>query len=139
MPKVEARLITAEELLALLESAKKNDCHDSSNHPQVTLLDLRTENHLPAEAGTMMTIPHIKTSCPRIFSLLDQLQLPEVRDKIPRTGLVVTVTETGNRDQFAIQYLSKYGYDNLKVLMFGMRGWIKEDYPIDTASPQVKP
>ena len=139
MPKKETRFITAEELLALLQSAKGNECRDSSNRPLVTLLDLRTENHLPAEPGASTSIPHIKTACPRIFGLLDQLQQPEIRKKIPKTGLVVVVTETGNRDRFAIQYLFKHGYDNLKGLMFGMRGWIKEDYPIETLSPQMKP
>jgi rhodanese-related sulfurtransferase len=136
---MESRLITAEELLALLQSAKEGDCRDASNHPLVTLLDLRTENHLPPDSGTSPSITHIKTSCPRVFSLLDQLQLSDIRDKIPKTGLVVTVTETGNRDQFAIQYLSKHGYHNLKGLMFGMRGWIKENYPIESSSRQVKP
>jgi rhodanese-related sulfurtransferase len=138
LPKINPVLITAEELLALLQAAKENDCRDSSNQPVVTLLDLRTENHLPPEAGTSPMIAHIKTSCPKVLCLLDQLQLPEVRDKIPKTGLVVTVTETGNRDQFAIQYLSKYGYNNLQGLIFGIRGWIKEDYPIETSSPRVK-
>jgi rhodanese-related sulfurtransferase len=136
---MDSRFITAEELLALLQSAKDNDCRGPSNHPLVTLLDMRTENHLPPESGTSEHITHIKTSCPRVFSLLDQLRLREVRDKIPKRGLVVTVTETGNRDQFAIQYLSKHGYGNLKGLMFGMRGWIKEDYPIETSSRRVKP
>jgi rhodanese-related sulfurtransferase len=139
LPKMEVRLITAEELLALLQSVKDNGCRDASHRPLVTLLDLRTENHLPPEPGAATSITHIESSCPRIFCLLDQLQRPEIRKKIPKTGLVVTVTETGNRDQFAIQYLSKYGYGNIKGLMFGMRGWIKEDYPIETASPQMKP
>lgn len=136
---MDSKLITAEELLALLQSAKANDCRDPSNQPLVIILDLRTENHLSPEPGASTSIPRIKTSCPRVLSLLDQLQQPEVRNKIPKTGLVVTITETGNRDQFAIQYLSKYGYDNLKGLMFGMRAWIKEDYPIETSSHQVQP
>ena len=138
MPKLEPKLVTAEELLARLQSAEKNGCRDASNHPLVTLLDMRTENHLPPESDPPKHIIHIKTSCPRVFCLLDQLQSREVRDKIPKNGLVVTVTETGNRDQFAIQYLSKYGYDNLMVLMFGMRGWIKEDYPVETSATQVR-
>ncbi len=138
LPKIEHVMITGEELLALLQSAKGNECRDPSNQPLVTLLDLRTENHLPPEAGTSPMITHIKTSCPKVICLLDQLQLPEVRDKIPKAGLVVTITETGNRDQFAIQYLSKYGYNNLKGLIFGIRGWIKENYPIETSSPHVK-
>jgi rhodanese-related sulfurtransferase len=136
---MDSRLITTEELLALLQSAKDNNCRNSSNQPLVTILDLRTENLLPPEPGTSTSIPHIKTSCPEVIALLDQLQQPGIRNKIPKTGMVVTVTETGNRDQFAIQYLFKHGYDNLKGLMFGMRGWIKEDYPIETSSRQAKP
>jgi rhodanese-related sulfurtransferase len=139
LPKLDVKHLTAEELLAQLQSANESDCRDPSSHPLVTLLDLRTENHVPPDPGAPSPITHIKTSCPRIFSLLDQLQLPEVRDKIPKSGLVVTVTETGNRDQFAIQYLSKYGYTNIKGLLFGMRGWIKEDYPIETSSQKMKP
>jgi len=136
---MESRFITAEELLALTQGAKGKKCRDPLNQPLVTLLDLRIENHLAPDAGRLTAIPHIKTVCPRVFCLLDQLQRPEVRDKIPKTGLVVTITETGNRDQFAIQYMSKHGYNNLKGLMFGMRGWIKEDYPIETSSSQAKP
>jgi rhodanese-related sulfurtransferase len=138
LPKLKARLITAEELLARLQSVEKNGCRDASNRPKVTLLDLRTENHLPPDSGASPSIVHIKTSCPRVICLLDQLQRVEVRKKIPKTGWVITVTETGNRDRFAIQYLSKYGYDNLMGLMFGMRGWIKEDYPVETSATQVR-
>jgi len=45
--------------------------------------------------------------------------------------LVVTLTETGNRDDIAIRYLSRFGYDNVKLVEFGMRGWIKNKLPIE--------
>lgn len=80
----------------------------------------------------------IKTPCPTVFCLLDELQNARVRRQIPKQGLVVTITETGNRDSFAIQYLSKFGYANLKALMFGMRGWIKKDYPVKIRSLPVR-
>lgn len=139
LPKVDAEFISAEKLLALLQTATDNDCRDQSNRPLVTLLDVRTENQLPLRAATSASTTHIKTLCPKVCCLLDHLQLPEVRDKIPKTGLVVIITETGNRDHFAIQYLSRYGYRNLKGLLFGMRGWIKQDYPIETVPLPEKP
>lgn len=60
---------------------------------------------------------------------LDDLLDESTRKTIPRTGLVVIVTETGNRDEFAIRYLSQFGYDNIVGLKFGMRDWIKQRYP----------
>lgn len=105
----------------------------------VTLVDLRTEHYLDADALKHATITDIKTPCPTVFCLLDELQDLKTRNKIPTTGLVVTVTETGNRDTFAIQYLSKFGYTNLKGLMFGMRSWIKKAYPVKTGSFVERP
>lgn len=97
----------------------------------MTLVDLRTEHHV--QAGPALAV--IKTPCPTVFCLMDDLRKPAVRDQIPRSGMVVTLTETGNRDKFAMQYLAKYGYTNVTGLLFGMRGWIKAGYPIDTKAP----
>jgi len=52
-------------------------------------------------------------------------------NSVPRAGLVVTITETGNRDSFLIRYLYKFGNVNTKGLQFGMRGWLKADYPVE--------
>ena len=41
------------------------------------------------------------------------------------------MTETGNRDMFVMKYLYRYGYTNIKGLEFGMRGWIKSNYPVE--------
>jgi rhodanese-related sulfurtransferase len=98
---------------------------DASGKPTLTILDLRTERHL--EPG--QEFPSIKTSCRTLELLLDELQRPEIRDKVPKDGLVVTVTETGNRDIFAMKFMYKYGYTNIVGLNFGMRGWIKPGYP----------
>jgi len=76
-------------------------------------------------------IPYIKTSCSTVHCLLDNLQDPEVRSRIPRQGLVVIFSETGNRDWAAMRYLSKWGYTNIVGLQFGMRGWIKSGYPVE--------
>ena len=122
-----------------MQSAESRNCRDGKGQPLVTLLDLRTEHHLVEDALTRSTMTYIKTPCPTVFCLLDELQNPRVRRQIPTQGLVVTITETGNRDTFAIQYLSKFGYTNLKGLMFGMRGWIKKDYPVEVRPLPEKP
>ena len=130
LPDVTAEFVTAQALYAMI-------CHDAGGqngdgHPRVTLLDLRTENLLGSEtSGGSRTVVKIKTARPIVYAFFDDLQRPDVRDRIPKDGLVVVVTETGNRDQFAIQYLSAFGYTNIKGLQFGMRGWIKEGLPIE--------
>jgi rhodanese-related sulfurtransferase len=139
LPDVKAGFISVEQLLPALQSAEGQGCRDDSDRAQVTLLDMRTEHHLSEDASDRSTITEIKTSCSIVSCLLDELQNPRIRRQIPKSGLVVTVTETGNRDAFAIQYLSKFGYANLKVLRFGMRGWIKKGYPVETRSLSEKP
>lgn len=98
---------------------------DASDKPVLTILDLRTEHHL--EPGH--ELQSFNTNCPILEFALDELQKQEIRDKIPKDSLVVTVTETGNRDQFAMRFMFQYGYTNIVGLNFGMRGWIKLDYP----------
>jgi rhodanese-related sulfurtransferase len=132
------RFISGEEVLSALQSAESRGCRGEGQAP-VTLLDLRTEHHLNDDALVRSTITDIKTPCPIVSCLLDELQNPRIRRQIPKSGLVVIVTETGNRDAYAIQYLSKFGYTNLMGLRFGMRGWIKKDYPVVTRSLSEKP
>ena len=93
----------------------------------MTIIDYRVEYFLEPQGA----VPVIKTRCPTIRCLLDDLQRPEVRAKIPRTGKVVLVCETGNRDAVAMRFLSKFGFTNVVGLTHGMRGWIKLDYPIE--------
>jgi len=76
------------------------------------------------------SIAYIKTNCKTIHCLLDDFQKPEVRKQIPKKGLVVVISETGNRDWAVIRYLSKWGYTNIVGLQFGMREWIKSGYPV---------
>jgi rhodanese-related sulfurtransferase len=132
LPDVKVGSITAQELLASLQGAQNHQGAEGSTATQVTLLDLRTELHLTDDYTQHNLIPIIKYSGKTVFCLLDQLQRQDIRSQIPKQGLVVTITETGNRDQFAIQYLSKFGFTNIKSLMFGMRAWIKEGYPVES-------
>lgn len=71
----------------------------------------------------------MKSRCGTVHCLFDQLAEDAVRRQVPRDGLVATITETGNRDGLAARYLSRFGYDNVVGLQFGMRGWIKLNYP----------
>jgi rhodanese-related sulfurtransferase len=57
--------------------------------------------------------------------------IPTKRETIPRTGRVVVVSETGNRDWAAIGYLARFGWTNVVGLENGMRGWIKADLPVE--------
>jgi rhodanese-related sulfurtransferase len=131
LPKYEGMFITTDELLSAIESADKNDCISLQNKVLLTILDLRTDNYLETDTP----VPAIKTRCKTIKCLLDDLINPDFRKQIPHEGLVVTVTETGNRDTFAMRYLHQYGYKNIKGLNFGIRGWIKLNYPVETKEP----
>jgi rhodanese-related sulfurtransferase len=104
-------------------------CLDSLGRPAITILDLRTENFLQIDTP----LPAIKTECQIIRMLFDNLSEQEKRNLIPQNSLVVSVSETGNRDAAAIRYLSQYGFSNIVGLRFGMRDWIKRDYPVAQA------
>jgi len=133
LPSYSGRFITTDELHQRIESLNTGGCRSDSGDNVLTLLDLRTENHFSLKTP----VPQIKSSCPTLFFLLDDLQKPEVRNQIPMTGDVVIITETGNRDQFAMQYLSQFGYRHLSGLLYGMRGWIKAGYPtVDSSVEQ---
>jgi rhodanese-related sulfurtransferase len=62
---------------------------------------------------------------------LDDLLSEEVRDRLPRTGTIVTVTETGNRDKIVQRFLSQYGFTNVVGLKNGFRGWVKAGLPLE--------
>ena len=127
LPVYEAKFITADNLVEQLKQAQEaGTCIDSHGKPFITLLDLRTDNFVETD----VPVSSIKTNCPVSKHLFDDLSNPEVRERIPSDTTVVTVTETGNRDREAMQYLSKFGFTNIVGLKFGMRGWIKQDYPI---------
>jgi rhodanese-related sulfurtransferase len=123
LPDYEGKFLTVDELLSSISGVGKL-CIDEDNSPKITIIDLRTEHHLEDAKRPLI----IKTDCPIIYCLLDDLQHDEIRNQIPTNGLVVTVTETGNRDKFAMRYLYKLGYKNIYGLLFGMRGWLKAGY-----------
>ncbi len=125
LPATESQFIAADVLLQKIRQAEPGDCRDTQGRPLLTLLDLRTEHFLDLDKP----LHYIKSNCNTIHHLFDELTDAEVRNHIPTKGLLVTITETGNRDDFAIRYLSKFGYTNVVGLQFGMRGWIKLDYP----------
>lgn len=130
LPEYAASFVTGEELMAQVSSAEKNGCRTAEGKPLFTLLDLRTELSLNSPTAAVA----IRTSCRTVAGLLDDLLDQSFREKIPSDSPVYVITETGNRDAFAMQYLSKFGYRNITGLLFGMRGWIKDDYPITQSS-----
>ena len=128
LPEYEGKFITADELLAMIKKADSNNCLDQNKKPLLTLVDYRTENFIK----TSRPLPSIRTKCRTIRCLLDDLRDPEIRKQLPKEGPVVLVCETGNRDALTMKYLDKYGYTNTAGLRFGMRGWIKAGYPVET-------
>jgi len=126
LPEYDVGFITAKELKQQVDLAEKSSCRTAGDKPIFTLLDLRTER-IPEGLESPLVI---RTCCTTITGYLDDLMNEEFRKNIPRDVPVYLVTETGNRDLFAARYLSKFGYTNVVGLQFGMRGWIKADYPM---------
>ena len=127
LPEGKPRFIDAGELRQRIEGAQQSRCVDQQGLPLLTVLDMRNALFLDSDSP----LPRIATECPTITMALDDLRDPALRATIPLDGLVVTVTETGNRDVFVMRYLSGFGYNNIQGLQFGMRGWIKLGYPTE--------
>jgi rhodanese-related sulfurtransferase len=130
LPEYEGQFVTVEELFKIISRGAAEDCLDKAGNAILTILDLRTEHHLEQVERPLI----VKTNCRTIFSLMDDLRKKEVREQIPKKGFIVTITETGNRDKYVMQYLHRFGYANVKALLYGMRAWIKAGYPVETAS-----
>lgn len=125
LPDIEYSVFTTVELHKMLQDHDIRACRDKDSNPLLTILDFRTANHLNPAAFPLQ----IKTTCPSEKFMLDDILLAETRDSIPRLHQTITITETGNRDEFIIRYLSKYGFTNITSLKYGMRGWLKQRYP----------
>jgi len=126
LPAYDVGFITAKDLKLQVDLAEKSGCRRADDKPMFTLLDLRTER----VAEGLETPLVIRTCCNTITGYLDDLMDERFRKQIPKDIPVYVVTETGNRDLYAVRYLSKFGYANVSGLQFGMRGWIKADYPM---------
>ncbi len=91
----------------------------------ITVLDFRV-------TAVEMAKGRIPCPNPSYQSLpLDALRDEALRDQLPRDGLIVTVTETGNRDKIVQRYLSQYGFTNVVGLKEGFRGWVKAGLPLE--------
>lgn len=132
LPAYDTQFVSSAELKAKLDMAESSGCRSAAGKPLLTLLDLRTER-IP-EGGVSPLI--IQSSCPTVSGSLDNLQYNHFRVRIPRDIPVHVITETGNRDVYAARYLSSHGYSNIFGLEFGMRGWLKADYPTITVAEQ---
>lgn len=91
----------------------------------VTVLDFRVTDVEKAKGR----IPRMKT----IYKVLplDALRDASLREQLPRQELIVTVTETGNRDKIIQRYLSQFGFTNVVGLEEGFRGWVKAGLPLE--------
>jgi len=121
------KIIQADMLLEKIKLADSSNCLDPDKEAMLTIIDYRTANFIKTDSP----VHAIKTDCETIKCLLDDFSNPEVRSQIPKKGLVVLDSETGNRGWAAKRYLFQYGFTNIVSLKFGMRAWIKAGYPLD--------
>ena len=103
LPDTPVTFIEAGALHDLLGQFDRQNCLGDDDQPLLSLIDLRNGNHFPDQDP----LPYIATACPTFQWLLDDIIKEEMRARIPKSGIVITVTETGNRDEFAIRYLAK--------------------------------
>lgn len=130
LPKIPVTFVDNAELLARMEENHRQGCPTNDKENILTIIDFRSSLNLKIKRGGDQY--RIKTDCQTITATLDDfIDNQELIDSIPKSGLVVTVSETGNRDQFLIRYLHRYGYRNVVGLQYGMRGWLKADYPVE--------
>jgi len=125
LPEYEVDFLSAEYVKSKMDIAEKSGCLSADGLPLLTFLDLRTER-VPEGAEAPLVI---RSLCPTISGFLDDLQRADFRKKVPLDSLVIVITETGNRDEYAARYLYKFGYTQVLGLQYGMRGWIKADFP----------
>jgi rhodanese-related sulfurtransferase len=125
LPECETKTVTAQELYSYILSAEENGCNQANGKPAFTLLDIRTNPGIESKS-TSVVIPN---RCETVMGSLDDLQDESFRKRLPIDSPIFVVTETGNRDVFAIRYLHIFGYSNVTGLKFGFRGWIMDNFP----------
>jgi len=107
---------------------------DKKGKPLLTLIDFRAAKSHSVKKGADKY--RIATKCLTLSALLDEfIDNSSLIESIPVEGLTISISETGNRDTFLIRYLSKYCRPDVRGLKYGMRGWIKADYPVETTAP----
>ncbi len=105
----ESTIITAQELLRRLGKGDR-----------VLLLDVREPEELSTRGFVKGSLNIPVAQVPRrIGELPKDLNYP-----------IVTVCESGARSSHAALYLRAYGYNEVKNLEYGMRGWRMEGYPL---------
>lgn len=128
LPEIKVAFIHVDDLLASLTEADKQNCMDSDGNPLLTLIDFRISHTLQEKMGADKY--QIQSRCRIIKAQLDDfIDNQQLIDTIPDTGQVISISETGNRDRFLIQFLSQYGKSNIRGLKYGMRNWVKSNYP----------
>ena len=93
---------------------------DSDKNGEYFLIDVRQPEEL-SQLGFIKGAVNIPVSetAKRVSELPADLNAP-----------IVTVCESGSRSAHAALYLRAYGYNNVKNLEYGMRGWRTEGFPI---------
>ena len=121
LPDRKATFISRDTLFSKINEADKRNCIDEKGEPLLTLLDFRTSLNNPVKIGNDHYA--INSVCKTIHVLLDDfINKPELIQTIPKSGEVITISETGNRDDYLIRFLYASGYENVVGLRFGIRG-----------------
>jgi len=130
LPDRKTTFICRDTLFSKINEADKRNCVDEKGKPLLTLLDFRTSLNNPVKIGNDHYA--ISSVCKTIQVELDDfIQKPELISTIPIEGAVVTISETGNRDDYLIRFFYAHKHENVVGLRFGMRGWMQERYPVN--------
>lgn len=133
LPETPVHFIDVDQLRRLLSEADKTNCMDTKGKPLLTLIDFRASRSHSVQKGADRY--QIATQCRTISALLDDFIVnSSLIESIPEAGITISISETGNRDTFLIRYLAKYGRLDVQGLKYGMRGWMKADYPVEKIS-----
>lgn len=130
LPDVKVDFIDADQLMTSIAEAEQKNCIDTNGQPLLTLIDFRTSKSRSVKKGADKY--QIQTKCLTVTALLDDfIDNNDLIRSIPEKGLTVSISETGNRDIFLIRYLAKFGKTDVQGLKYGMRSWLKADYPVE--------